>query len=1440
MTPPVVTPSVVTQPMANSRLVDPNALHVLEQQLGIKCHKHAYPHVASCVSDVSTHFLDSDLANSCTAIKLPPTNAATYMNHYLACKSTAPAATSALIFVPAGRRTVKLHKALYSMRYITTYSEGMELLVDPMGSALKSTCAIHVYYDAPGTRREKLNVTDDNLVFKLPGSVANATASILIDSGASGNFVGEDFLKKSSYKIQALTQPVEVEVANGTLVRSLGTCTLPVKLQSYKGNVTALVLPTIVPGIDYILGQPWLLANKVKLDYAAVTCSIHSTKRRTIVVAGTHPDKPSRETTPRVHYVRQALNVMATNHTGSAAPKIVSAHAAAKALRSGAHGMIVHVIKETDGTPSIQLISRKSPGTMMCSPKAVRSLLTTEVIQTDQRIAKLIKEFHDVFADLPAGLPPKRDIGHTIPLTPDATPQFRPIYRLSPVESEELRKHIATLLEQGFIEPSNSPWGAPILFVAKKDGTLRLCVDYRALNKVTQKDRYPLPRIDDLFDQLRGAQVFSSLDLQQGYHQVRVTDEDVPKTAFRTPLGLFQYRVLCFGLTNAPATFMRLMNNILSPYIGKFVCVYLDDILIYSKTEEEHLSHLRAVLGTLRLHRLHAKESKCEFFKDKVKFLGHVVCKDGIAVDPDKVAVVKTWPPPRSAADIRSFLGLSNYFRKFIRGYSGTVAPLIALTKEGAAWTWEEPQIDAFQAVKLALATAPVLVVPDLNKPYTLVSDASMIASGAVLLQEGRVVAYTSKKHSPAEINYSTGEQEMLGVINALKEWRCYLEGAENVILVTDHNPNTYFVNPNTTLSRRQARWVEFLSRFHFEWQHIPGRTNFADPISRQFFTNQEGYQKELAARKGCTVLQLYIIRPYGVWQAFGSLVKRDGFYHIAYPTLAATTRSAAKLRTTPSEPNDASPPTDTVTQTRDDPMDGTMTRSEATLSDRPTTPSNTIVDAIRAAYCMDPWFKCKRNIKKLRLDPTGLWRLDDRIAVPDAQALRDTIISESHVSALSGHIGFIRTLANVRVNFWWPNMYVNTLEFVNNCGDCQRNKTPPVKPAGKLQPLQIPERRWASVSTDFITGLPKTKNGYDAICVFVDRLSKMVHFAPTTTDVNAEEFADLFFDNIVRLHGMPSDIVSDRGSVFTSVFWKHYCKRFGTGLSMSTAYHPQSDGQTERLNRVLEDMLRNYVNPACDDWDQFLSCAEFAVNNAVNRSTGHTPFYLNFGENPPTPLTVDLPGPFPKDAEEVTLRIHSAVKDAKVLLEAAQARAKSYTDSQRRDVHYDVGDYVLLNTRNLKLRVKQDTKLLPKFVGPLKIIQRVGTVAYKLALPSTWSIHPVFHVSLLKKYVTKGLPGFVAAPPAADWIAGEPVYEVEEIMDHRDSNVGRKARRQFLIKWVGYDAIHNSWERESNLVNCDDALQEYWTKYNSPTSVAERAKRAADAMTRSRRKKAR
>ncbi len=397
--------------------------------------------------------------------------------------------------------------------------------------------------------------------------------------------------------------------------------------------------------------------------------------------------------------------------------------------------------------------------------------------------------------------------------------------------------------------------------------------------------------------------------------------------------------------------------------------------------------------------------------------------------------------------------------------------------------------------------------------------------------------------------------------------------------------------------------------------------------------------------------------------------------------------------------------------------------------------------------------------------------------------------------------------------------MYVDTQAYVASCDACQQNKASTVKPAGLLQPLPTPSRRWGNVSTDFITGLPRTASGFDAITVFVCMLTKMVRIAPTHTEATAEEYAQLLLDNVIRHHGVPSLILSDRGALYTSKVTEELYKRLRITRKLSTSFHPQTDGQTERLNRVLEDTLRHYVNATCDDWDKYLSCAEFAINSAVNASTGFAPFELAYGELPCTPLTMEVTKDHLTKGEEIADTLQRTVHTAKRLLDAAKARYKSYADRGRRVVTFSVGEHVLLSTKNLKLRVKHDTKLLPKYIGPLKVVSVVGAVAYKLELPPKWRVHPVFHVSLLKKYISRNAEGHVATPPV-EWLDEEPLYEVEAIVDHHDASFRHKTVRKYLIKWKGYGHEFNSWERDSNLVNCAEALAEYWQKRNARTTV--------------------
>jgi hypothetical protein len=393
---------------------------------------------------------------------------------------------------------------------------------------------------------------------------------------------------------------------------------------------------------------------------------------------------------------------------------------------------------------------------------------------------------------------------------------------MSSTQLIELKKQIKELLEKGFIRPSSSPWGAPVIFVEKKDGTQRICVDYQLLNEVTIKNKYPLPRIEDLFDQMRGAKVFSKIDLCSGYHQMKIRWSNIPKTAFTTRYGLYDYTVMSFGLTNAPAYFMYMMSKVFMEYLDKFVVVFIDDILIYSKTEEEHEEHLRCVLQKLREHQLYANFSKCDFWLKEVSFLGHIITNGGISVDPAKVEDVLKWEPPRTVEEIRSFLGLVGYYRRFIEGFFKIVKPLTTLLEKDREFKWTNACQDSFEELKRRLTTAPVLVMPDLQKGFDIYCDASRQGLGCVLMQEGHVIAYASRQLRKHEQNYPTHDLELAAVVHALKIRRHYIMGTKCQIYTYHKGLKYIFTQKNLNL--RQRRWLEPIKDYDLDIQYHPGR----------------------------------------------------------------------------------------------------------------------------------------------------------------------------------------------------------------------------------------------------------------------------------------------------------------------------------------------------------------------------------------------------------------------------------------------------------------------------------------------------------------------------------------------------------------------------------------------------------------------------------------
>ncbi|GJS20235.1 putative reverse transcriptase domain-containing protein [Tanacetum coccineum] len=461
------------------------------------------------------------------------------------------------------------------------------------------------------------------------------------------------------------------------------------------------------------------------------------------------------------------------------------------------------------------------------------SVMDTSLESPNIENLPVVREFADVFPDELPGLPPAREIEFGIELTPGAEPISKAPYRMAPVELKELKEQLQEMLENGFVRPSVSPWGAPVLFVKKKDGSMRLCIDYRELNRITIRNRYPLPRIDDLFDQLQGAKYFSKIDLRSGYHQLRVREQDISKTAFRTRYGHYEFLVMPFGLTNAPAVFMDLMNRIFHEYLDKFVIVFIDDILVYSKSEEEHERHLRIVLEILRQKKLYAKFSKCEFWLQQVAFLGHIVSADGIIMDPSKVEAITKWPRPTTVTEVRSFLGLAGYYRRFVEGFSRLALPLTQLMRKGEKFVWTDERQESFEELKRRLVSAPILTLPSGSGGFQIYSDASKKGLGYVLIQHRKVIAYASRQLKPYEVNYLTHDLELAAVVFALKIWRHYLYG-EACDIFTDHKSLKYIFTQRE-LNMRQRRWLELLKDYDTNIQYHPGKANVvADALSRK------------------------------------------------------------------------------------------------------------------------------------------------------------------------------------------------------------------------------------------------------------------------------------------------------------------------------------------------------------------------------------------------------------------------------------------------------------------------------------------------------------------------------------------------------------------------------------------------------------------------------
>ncbi|QRW22889.1 Retrotransposable element Tf2 protein [Rhizoctonia solani] len=882
-------------------------------------------------------------------------------------------------------------------------------------------------------------------------------------------------------------------------------------------------------------------------------------------------------------------------------------------------------------------------------------------------------------------LPPHRHYDIGIELTEEG-PLNSPLYSMTDAKSVTLKDWLRDELKAGKIRPSKSSISSPVMFVPNKDGSRRLVVDYRCLNNCTKKNVYPLPCPDDLMAQLRGAKVFTKLDLQWGYNNVQVKEGDEWKTAFQTKYGLYESLVMTFGLTNAPAAFQHFMNKLFKDLLDVCVIIYLDDILIYSKDDASHTKHVHEVLRRLMDNQLFCKASKCTFHVTSVEYLGIIVSDKGFSLDKLKIQAVQEWPTPTKVKEVQSFLG-----------------PLHYLVKKDTPWKWETREQEAFQSLKDAITNAPVLCHADPTRPYFLETDASGAALGSILSQcqeDGCLhpLGFLLESFKGAEQNYDMHDKELLAIIRSFEYWRIFLEGTLHPITVFTNHSNLEYWKESRTFNRCHAQWHLLLARYNFQIIYCPGKqSGKPDTLSRQ----SDHADIPPAAQ---------------------TMLPDPVFANVALVT----------------------------------PEKELQRQIEASLDQDESLEE--ILQFLQNQSRAPP--SIKRAFKDYKME-AGLLFYQGQIVVPDVGTLRTDLLHIFHDSALAGHPGRQQTLELVSRNYYWPGICANTYWHVDSCETCQRIRKPKYASIPP-EPLELPNRPWQHVSYNMIVDLPKDGT-CDSILVIVDSFTKYGIFVKCSKKLKAPELAELFLEHVWKRHGMPEKTISDRGRVFNNKFLKALYKRLGIDPHFSLAYHPQSNGQTERVNPSIKHFLRAYSGINQRDWTKWLPMAEFAYNNAVHSSTGKTPFKALYGWEPtltPSNVPTDVP-----EADDLAQTMEAQWKEVELALRQSKQCMTAGKDGS--PTEFKIGEEAWLDAKNVNLKTLSP-KLTEQRLGPFKVIEKISNQAYRLELPLTMQIHNVFYIGLLSKVKRDKKRAFENRPPPVT-VEGEEEYEVEGITNAKE-----------------------------------------------------------------------
>jgi hypothetical protein len=1051
----------------------------------------------------------------------------------------------------------------------------------------------------------------------------------LLDSGCDGMVIGSDFALLHGFTMVPCAKRT-IHVANGHSVAIASECTVRVVIGSFCKDITFSVAPVTD---DLIFGVPFFqiirICNADWLNHRFEFVSRSGTRH---LWYGT--DHKRNPTNSKIIYLCSAKEI----HNDPSA-EVFSIN-------------IRDLIDRDDGIPINTRIDdniTKNTTIPIPEPPLNSSQVDSFLANLAPDLVHLLRPFLlSVLSDPPAFADiPNRPEDQRIHLKPGVEIRTRGLRRHSLIEDAILQEKITELIARGYIRPSSSEYGANVLFSGKKGGGTRMCIDYRELNNATVKDRTPLPSHCEMRERVKGSQFLSKVDIRDAFHMIRIFESDCHKTAFKTRYGLFEYTVSPFGLSNSPATFMRLMNRVFFDLVDCCVVYYVDDILIYSSTYEQHLIDLQSVFARLEKHHLHVKLIKCIFAVPELEFCGMNVSINGFSIQESQIEAVCNYPSkPASCPSkkyVQQFMGCVRFYADFVPWLGEIASPLFRLTKNDSSEEWGIAHQNIIRIIQFHITTAPILSYFDPARPQTYVTtDASDFAIGGWLGQtttsgEKVIVSYWSRQMLQAECGYPVHEREFLALFCFIKKFRMYLHGVPFTAFVDHRSLEHMQTQPH--LSARQVRWIQFLQEFEFVVEYLNGdRNQFADWLSR---------------------------RPD--FAHFNCPQCKSALDDIPQPRIAALiNRNSTQLAQQ---------------------SDSFCQQLEAWSLDR------SIIPASRRGF-----------FKSFSKDEDGIWLYRNNAIVVPEGPLRLQYLEFFHDRLDHGHFGFFKTMGAMKPHVYWSTIADDLTKFLASCETCQRTKPGNDRNAGLLHPLQIPASRFDSINIDF-AAMPLSDDGFNSLMVVVDRFTKLIELIPTNDQLDAGRCATLLYNHWYLLgHGFPSTIVSDRDTRFVSQVWRDFCTAVGITRIMSTSRHQQTDGGAEAIVKIIKTVLKGCVTHGQTDWTQYLRVAQFAYNNSIHTSTGFTPFYLAYAFDP---LSFPHPPVMGSSLTDTFQQYFSDLDKAHAhIFKSQQRMINDYNRTHDIPTHIAVDDLVLLNRDGIQWPAEANVsrRLLQPYIGPFTV----------------------------------------------------------------------------------------------------------------------------------------